>query len=30
MTIEEGKAYRFSFGKTKDATITLEDVLWVR
>ena len=26
MNIEEGKAYKFSFGKTKDGTITLEDV----
>jgi len=26
MHIEEGKAYRFSFGKTKDGTVTLEDV----
>jgi DNA polymerase-3 subunit alpha len=26
MKIEEGKAYKFSFGKTKDGTITLEDV----
>jgi DNA polymerase-3 subunit alpha len=27
MNIEEGKAYRFSFGKTKDGTVTLEDVV---
>jgi DNA polymerase-3 subunit alpha len=26
MNIEEGKAYKFSFGKTKDGTITLEDI----
>jgi DNA polymerase-3 subunit alpha len=26
MHIEEGKAYKFSFGKTKDGTITLEDI----
>jgi DNA polymerase-3 subunit alpha len=26
MNIEEGKAYKFSFGKTKDGTVTLEDV----
>jgi DNA polymerase III subunit alpha len=26
MKIEEGNAYKFSFGKTKDGTITLEDV----
>jgi DNA polymerase-3 subunit alpha len=26
MKIEEGKAYKFSFGKTKDGTITLEDI----
>jgi DNA polymerase-3 subunit alpha len=26
MHIEEGKAYKFSFGKTKDGTVTLEDV----
>ena len=26
MHIEEGKAYKFNFGKTKDGTITLEDV----
>jgi DNA polymerase-3 subunit alpha len=26
MKIEEGKSYKFSFGKTKDGTITLEDV----
>jgi DNA polymerase-3 subunit alpha len=26
MHIEEGKAYNFSFGKTKDGTVTLEDV----
>jgi len=26
MHIEEGKSYRFSFGKTKDGTITLEDI----
>ena len=26
MHIEEGKSYKFSFGKTKDGTITLEDV----
>jgi DNA polymerase-3 subunit alpha len=26
MSIEEGKAYKFSFGKTKDGTVTLEDV----
>jgi DNA polymerase-3 subunit alpha len=26
MKLEEGKAYKFSFGKTKDGTITLEDV----
>jgi DNA polymerase-3 subunit alpha len=26
MHLEEGKAYRFSFGKTKDGTITLEDI----
>jgi DNA polymerase-3 subunit alpha len=27
MNIEEGKAYKFSFGKTKDGTVTLEDVV---
>ena len=26
MHIEEGKAYKFTFGKTKDGTITLEDI----
>jgi DNA polymerase-3 subunit alpha len=26
MHIEEGKAYRFSFGKTKDGTVIMEDV----
>ena len=26
MHIEEGKSYKFSFGKTKDGTITLEDI----
>jgi DNA polymerase-3 subunit alpha len=26
MHIEEGKAYKFSFGKTKDGTVTLEDI----
>jgi DNA polymerase-3 subunit alpha len=26
MKIEEGHAYKFSFGKTKDGTITLEDI----
>jgi DNA polymerase III subunit alpha len=26
MKIEEGKSYKFSFGKTKDGTITLEDI----
>jgi DNA polymerase III alpha subunit len=26
MNIEEGKSYKFDFGKTKDGTITLEDV----
>ena len=26
MKIEEGKAYRFKFGKTKDGTVTLEDI----
>ena len=26
MQLEEGKAYKFSFGKTKDGTITLEDI----
>jgi len=26
MHLEEGKAYKFSFGKTKDGTITLEDI----
>jgi hypothetical protein len=26
MHIEEGKAYKFKFGKTKDGTITLEDI----
>jgi DNA polymerase-3 subunit alpha len=26
MHIEEGKSYRFDFGKTKDGTVTLEDV----
>jgi hypothetical protein len=29
MHIEEGKSYKFSFGKTKDGTVTLEDILWV-
>jgi hypothetical protein len=28
MNIEEGKYYKFSFGKTKDGTVTLEDILW--
>ena len=27
MHLEEGKAYKFSFGKTKDGTVTLEDIL---
>jgi DNA polymerase-3 subunit alpha len=26
MTIEEGKSYLFNFGKTKDGTVTMEDV----
>ena len=26
MKLEEGKAYKFSFGKTKDGTVTLEDI----
>ena len=26
MHIEEGKAYKFSFGKTKDGTVTLDDI----
>jgi DNA polymerase-3 subunit alpha len=26
MSIEEGKSYKFDFGKTKDGTVTLEDV----
>jgi hypothetical protein len=26
MHIEEGKYYKFDFGKTKDGTVTLEDV----
>jgi DNA polymerase-3 subunit alpha len=26
MKIEEGKSYKFSFGKTKDGTVTLEDI----
>jgi DNA polymerase-3 subunit alpha len=26
MTLEEGKPYKFSFGKTKDGTVTLEDI----
>jgi DNA polymerase-3 subunit alpha len=26
MKLEEGNAYRFSFGKTKDGTVTLEDI----
>jgi hypothetical protein len=26
MKIEEGNAYTFSFGKTKDGTIIMEDV----
>jgi len=26
MHLEEGKAYKFSFGKTKDGTVTLEDI----
>jgi len=26
MNIEEGKSYKFNFGKTKDGTVTLEDV----
>jgi DNA polymerase-3 subunit alpha len=26
MNIEEGKSYKFDFGKTKDGTVTLEDV----
>jgi DNA polymerase-3 subunit alpha len=26
MNLEEGKAYTFSFGKTKDGTVTLEDI----
>ncbi|NBX27411.1 MAG: DNA polymerase III subunit alpha [Chitinophagia bacterium] len=26
MKIEEGKAYKFKFGKTKDGTVTLEDI----
>jgi DNA polymerase III alpha subunit len=26
MKIEEGNPYKFSFGKTKDGTVTLEDV----
>jgi DNA polymerase-3 subunit alpha len=27
MNLEEGKAYKFSFGKTKDGTVILEDVV---
>jgi phosphoribosylaminoimidazole-succinocarboxamide synthase len=27
MKIKEGNAYKFEFGKTKDGTITLEDVI---
>ena len=26
MSLEEGKSYKFSFGKTKDGTVTLEDI----
>jgi len=26
MKIDEGKAYKFSFGKTKDGTTIMEDV----
>jgi hypothetical protein len=26
MHIQEGNAYRFSFGKTKDGTVIMEDV----
>jgi hypothetical protein len=26
MKLEEGSAYKFSFGKTKDGTIILEDI----
>jgi hypothetical protein len=26
MNLEEGKSYKFSFGKTKDGTVTLEDI----
>jgi len=26
MKIEEGSAYKFSFGKTKDGTVILEDI----
>jgi hypothetical protein len=26
MHIEEGKSYKFSFGKTKDGTVIMEDV----
>jgi hypothetical protein len=26
MTVKEGNAYTFSFGKTKDGTIIMEDV----
>jgi hypothetical protein len=29
MHIEEGKSYKFSFGKTKDGTVIMEDILWV-
>jgi hypothetical protein len=27
MHIQEGNAYRFSFGKTKDGTVIMEDVI---
>jgi len=27
MTLKEGNAYKFSFGKTKDGTVILEDIL---
>ena len=26
MNLEEGKSYKFGFGKTKDGTVTLEDI----
>jgi hypothetical protein len=29
MKIEEGHAYKFELGKTKEGTVILEEILWV-